>query len=80
MTMVERWSIEPSPTRRDPKRHTLFLKADKLDIFALLRQFGSIERIAKASVDELRPYVGAKAAEEISLHFEQQRSLAVKTG
>src|SRR5206468_4985226 len=35
----------------------------------LLRQFGSIERIAKASVEELRPFVGAKAAAEIARHF-----------
>lgn len=42
----------------------------------LLRQFGSIERIAKATVEELRPYVGAKAADEIARHFENQRGLA----
>ena len=42
----------------------------------LLRQFGSIERIAKASVEELRPFVGAKAAAEIVSHFDNQRSLA----
>jgi excinuclease ABC subunit C len=42
----------------------------------LLRHFGSIERIAKASVEELSPYVGKKAAGEISGHFEKQRSLA----
>ena len=41
----------------------------------LLRQFGSIERIAKASVEELRPFVGAKAADEIARHFEAQRAL-----
>ena len=42
----------------------------------LLRHFGSIERIAKASVDELKPYVGPKAAAEIASHFEKQRQLA----
>jgi excinuclease ABC subunit C len=42
----------------------------------LLRNFGSIERIAKASVDELRPFVGARAAGEIATHFEKQRALA----
>jgi excinuclease ABC subunit C len=42
----------------------------------LLRNFGSIERIAKAAVDELRPFVGAKAAFEIATHFENQRKLA----
>jgi excinuclease ABC subunit C len=42
----------------------------------LLRQFGSIERIAKPSVEELRPFVGAKAADEIARHFDAQRALA----
>jgi excinuclease ABC subunit C len=42
----------------------------------LLRSFGSIERIAKASVDELKPFVGPKAAAEIVAHFERQRALA----
>jgi len=42
----------------------------------LLRQFGSIERIAKASREELSPFVGAKTAGEIALHFERQRGLA----
>jgi excinuclease ABC subunit C len=42
----------------------------------LLRHFGSIERIAKATVDQLKPYVGPKAATEIAAHFENQRKLA----
>jgi excinuclease ABC subunit C len=42
----------------------------------LLRNFGSIERIAKATVEELSPFVGAKTAREIFEHFEKQRSLA----
>jgi len=42
----------------------------------LLRQFGSIERIAKASADELAPFVGAKTANEIANHFNNQRKLA----
>jgi excinuclease ABC subunit C len=42
----------------------------------LLREFGSIERIAKASVEELRPFVGEKAAGEIHRHFEAQRAMA----
>jgi Nuclease subunit of the excinuclease complex len=42
----------------------------------LLRQFGSIERIAKASVEELSPFVGAKTSNEIVMHFNRQRSLA----
>jgi excinuclease ABC subunit C len=42
----------------------------------LLRQFGSIERIAKATVEELSPFVGAKTAAEIATHFERQRTIA----
>jgi excinuclease ABC subunit C len=42
----------------------------------LLRHFGSIERIAKASVEDLRPFIGPKAAAEIAAHFESQRKLA----
>lgn len=44
----------------------------------LLRNFGSIERIAKASVDELKPFVGPKAAAEIAEHFERQRQSAAR--
>ncbi len=42
----------------------------------LLRNFGSIERIAKATVEELSPFLGAKAAREVFEHFEKQRKLA----
>ncbi len=42
----------------------------------LLRQFGSIERIAKATPEELTPFVGPKTAFEITAHFERQRSLS----
>lgn len=42
----------------------------------LLKQFGSIERIAKASVEELSPFVGPKTATEIADHFQNQRKLA----
>jgi excinuclease ABC subunit C len=42
----------------------------------LLRNFGSIERIAKATVVELSPFVGPKTAGEIAGHFERQRNLA----
>lgn len=42
----------------------------------LLRHFGSIQRIARATVPELSPFVGRKAAEEISAHFTRQRALA----
>ena len=44
----------------------------------LLRNFGSIERIAKASIEELSPFVGAKAAGQVFDHFEKQRKLAEK--
>lgn len=45
----------------------------------LLRHLGSIERIAKSSVEELTPYVGAKTAGLIVEHFEKQRKLAGTT-
>jgi excinuclease UvrABC nuclease subunit len=44
----------------------------------LLRNFGSIERIARASVEELTPYVGLKTARLVAEHFERQRNLAGK--
>jgi len=42
----------------------------------LLRHFGSIQRIARAGVSELTPFVGKKTAEEIVDHFTKQRELA----
>lgn len=42
----------------------------------LLRQFGSIQRIALASVSELSPFVGLRTANEIVEHFGRQRTLA----
>jgi len=42
----------------------------------LLRHFGSIKRVAQASVSELAPFVGGKTAQEISEHFARQRALA----
>jgi excinuclease ABC subunit C len=42
----------------------------------LLRHFGSIQRISRAGVSELTPFVGRKTAEEIAEHFERQRNLA----
>jgi excinuclease ABC subunit C len=42
----------------------------------LLRQFGSIQRVALASVSELSPFVGLKTAQEITQHFNRQRALA----
>jgi excinuclease UvrABC nuclease subunit len=44
----------------------------------LLRQFGSIERIAKAAIEELSPFVGKKTASEIVTHFERQRALPAR--
>jgi UvrC RIbonuclease H-like domain/Helix-hairpin-helix domain len=42
----------------------------------LLRNLGSIQRVATASVAELSPFVGRKTAEEIVEHFTRQRALA----
>ncbi|HEX8847240.1 MAG TPA: excinuclease ABC subunit UvrC [Pyrinomonadaceae bacterium] len=42
----------------------------------LLRNLGSIQRVATASVAELSPFVGRKTAEEIVDHFQRQRALA----
>jgi excinuclease ABC subunit C len=45
----------------------------------LLKNFGSIERIAQATKKDLVPYVGLKTAREIFDHFERQRKLAKKS-
>ena len=42
----------------------------------LLRQFGSIQKIATAGIEELAPFVGRKTATEIVEHFSRQRALA----
>jgi excinuclease ABC subunit C len=42
----------------------------------LLRNFGSITRIAQAPAAELAPFVGRQVAEEIAEHFTRQRALA----
>ncbi len=44
----------------------------------LLRNLGSIEKIAKASVEELKVFVGEKTAKLVVEHFERQRNLAKK--
>ncbi len=44
----------------------------------LLRNFGSIEKIAKATPEELSPFVGMKTAKLIFEHFERQRKFAKK--
>lgn len=41
----------------------------------LLREFGSIERIAKATAAELKPMIGAAAAIEVYEHFKRQRAI-----
>jgi hypothetical protein len=46
----------------------------------LLRNFGSIARIAQAAPAELAPFVGRQTAEEIAAHFARQRALAGATG
>jgi excinuclease ABC subunit C len=38
----------------------------------LLRNFGSVERISKASIEELRPFVGEKTARAIVEYFQQK--------
>jgi excinuclease ABC subunit C len=42
----------------------------------LLRNLGSIQRVATASLAELTPFVGRKTAEDIVEHFRRQRALA----
>jgi excinuclease ABC subunit C len=42
----------------------------------LLRNLGSISKVAGASVEQLSPFVGRKAAEEVVEHFRRQRALA----
>jgi excinuclease ABC subunit C len=42
----------------------------------LLRNLGSIQRVASASVAELTPFVGRKTAQDIFEHFQRQRALA----
>lgn len=42
---------------------------------ALLRNFGSIERIAKASQEDLATYIGSIAAKSVAEHYQRQREL-----
>jgi hypothetical protein len=42
----------------------------------LLRNLGSIQKVAEASVEQLAPFVGRKTAEEIVEHFRRQRAAA----
>jgi excinuclease ABC subunit C len=43
---------------------------------SLLRNLGSISKVAEASVEQLSPFVGRKTAEDIVEHFRRQRALA----
>lgn len=40
--MLELWTIEPTPTPKDPSRHTLWLKAQLADVQAIIRRFGAL--------------------------------------
>ena len=42
----------------------------------LLRNLGSIQKIALATIEQLSPFVGRKTAEDIVEHFRRQRALA----
>lgn len=44
----------------------------------LLKNFGSIERIANADQSELAKFIGTKAAREVAAHFAAQRAMARK--
>ncbi|MBC7798112.1 MAG: excinuclease ABC subunit C, partial [Pyrinomonadaceae bacterium] len=44
----------------------------------LLRNFGSITKIATATVEQLSPFVGKRTAQGIVSHFEKQKKLAGK--
>ena len=39
----------------------------------LLRNFGSVVKVSQATFEELKPYVGAKVAQEIVTHFQHQK-------
>jgi excinuclease ABC subunit C len=43
---------------------------------SLLRNLGSISKVAEASIEQLSPFVGRKTASEIVEHFRRQRRLA----
>src|SRR5207237_7823812 len=43
---------------------------------SLLRNLGSIQKIAQADAEALAPFVGRKTAAEIVEHFRRQRALA----
>ena len=78
--MTHRFAVTYHRKRRELRDFTSELTAipgvgDKRKT-RLLRQFGSIQRIALASVSELSPFVGLRTANEIVEHFGRQRTLA----
>ena len=80
---THRVAVQYHRKRREMRDFTSELTAipgvGKLRKIKLLRKFGSIERVAKASVEELKPIVGIKTAMEIFEHFGRQRKLAKKS-
>jgi excinuclease ABC subunit C len=77
---THRYSVTYHRKRRELRDFTSELSAipgvgDKRKT-RLLRQFGSIQKISTASVEELAPFVGRKTAAEIVDHFARQRALA----
>jgi len=80
---THRVAVQYHRKRREMRDFTSELTAipgvGKLRKIKLLKNFGSIERVAKATVEELKPYVGPKAATDISAHFERQRKAGKKS-
>ncbi|HEX8249695.1 MAG TPA: excinuclease ABC subunit UvrC [Pyrinomonadaceae bacterium] len=79
---THRTAIQYHRKRREMRDFTSELTAipgigDKRKL-KLLRNFGSLEKVAQATAEQLTPFVGAKAAKEIFEHFDRQRRLAEK--
>jgi excinuclease ABC subunit C len=77
---THRTAIQYHRKRREMRDFTSELTAipgvgDKRKL-KLLRNLGSLEKVAQASVEQLTPFVGAKTAQMIFEHFERQRKLA----
>jgi len=77
---THRTAIQYHRKRREMRDFTSELTAipgigDKRKL-KLLRNFGSLEKVAQATVEQLSPFVGAKTANLIFEHFERQRNLA----
>ena len=39
---MERWTLKPNPSPRDPARHVLCLRGDMKDVLTLVRRFGAL--------------------------------------